>query len=1063
MRSALLLVLTLALTGACQRGGDGDFGDGGQDSGPSQDSGQDSSPSRDSGQDSSPSQDSGPSRDSGPSQDSGQDSGPSRDSGQDSGPSPDSGQDSGSSPDSGPDASSPAPPILSAHPTRLALPAEAPYLLGHPLIFDGRLYLRSTNMPGVGVGNQVVSCHDLRDDNRLLWRTSLGESLFILHLNENTGIGVGLTRSDEHLPIITTAFDMDQGEMTQRFFRVNAFTGTIDLAVDIPSRWSGLQPNGRLRTLSVSEPHGSPVEYGGLIYYSNGAMINGCDGSVVWSDSKTTGDAIIAGDHLFSLARSGGARVTAIDLTQARAELLGFMPRGTMDLFETDAGEHAIAQPGNSGNRDFLLHRGHIIKTRERRDVAGLEDGYYLERHAAQDGQFVDRTRVPFEAQEVSPGQISVYDTWHELMVMGYSLAVGETLLFPAMRTYILEGGVSHGALFAFDLNTLRFLWRADWPGGPIHPHTTVVASRDFVYAVERRVNRADSPLRDRGFRVHRFDLVDGHPSAIFQDDETWGYEAGAVGILAFDMPDGTDAFAPEVQPLLYHGKLYLTATGPTGSVIWILDVGDDSANVLKYKFNNQLNPVMNLERPESNQAQDPAPAPPPEAEVSQSTPLAPPFEGEDSSLDEPPGEAPFAPALDALGLTAEDLDTRPRAFVATLAEITFSQSGEADVDNLGEGYLRLRSRFGCGEVGLRYPWRGFLGLHRPFAWLEQPSEPAHLDFTPQIPVFYRPEAWLEGANMGLTLGWSALEDDTSTGLDRLVQLASDLIDMVKAYLSGDYCRLAQQIADAVAAEANDHTQHFGAPFLTLFGGSEAAPPNLYGVPLGEARARFEISGSGTRGVLVAAADAVDAACAIGSLASPLGVTRIDNAVGSTLEAFSPEDRSTHGVFELRRARFVPIRALSVTLDRLEIATQHPIAVIARAGLVGEDPVSAAPDGAVSAFETPFQSYVKRDDLPLLAANADLAQPLIDFTLSPSPDRPGTAALYLELGLTTLDPLSPGTATLSETRFLEDLLYGAWQLSPNGADHFEKTVRRRIDTPTLQGYLQLTYRLRTAR
>lgn len=316
-------------------------------------------------------------------------------------------------------------------------------------------------------------------------------------------------------------------------------------------------------------------------------------------------------------------------------------------------------------------------------------------------------------------------------------------------------------------------------------------------------------------------------------------------------------------------------------------------------------------------------------------------------------------------------------------------------------------------------------------------------------------------------MGWSAFEDDSESGLMRVVQILRNVTRMVLSFMAGDYCAVTQQIMSVVAAESNNYTDHFGKASLTVFSGRDQDPPNLYGVPSDALIERFEIAGSSTRSPLMAARDAVRAGCSILSFAEAPSLTKARNVSGTVLDLFRPEDYSSRGHIQMRLAHYLPIRRLGVILEKLELDSslynaQDLIACVHfRAGTIGDDVLSRDQDGTRDASHTPFQLYVGKRDIPV-ELDTRTERVLLDLHFEQGDDRLGTAALYTEFNVNAMlqiysSEVLLGNGVHSETRYLEDLFYGAWDLEDLNHKRFTKPVVIRIEAPDLRGYLHLRY------
>jgi hypothetical protein len=711
-------------------------------------------------------------------------------------------------------------------------------------------------------------------------------------------------------------------------------------------------------------------------------------------------------------------------------------------VFETDSGSSL----GSSYTTDHLvIWRGLILKGRSYPLAEGEipEDSVFVEAFSATDGSFV--FRMPLDVSGLPNG--ALLGSWAAPLVQGHP-AVADGILLMALQT-LTERGFAR-AIVAFDLETRQQLWATPYNGD----WSSFVPSAQSVFVVE---TTKDDANHYTGFTVLQLDLRTGQP--LRRLDAPEAHDSGTL--MPVLTAAGDDGALAELAPLLHDGKLYLTCHSQAGSVVAVFPTDDTSANVLQYKYNNQLNPVLNLADPQSNQGQDPLmpeEGDPEDSSLSNETDFATLGEP-DPGLDTLPAPSPDPTILASLGLTAETLAAIPKDFVGLLAQASYSNSGEESASNIGEGYIKVRSRFGCKRSNQRYPESRFLTVHwEPASPLNgMVAGPDFRTFHPDLPLFHTPTADITGSNSALYFSYSALEDDEPPPFEKAFSYMAKALDMVTAYVSGNYCAIAEIIASTVAAESSSYIDHFGAPALTLYQGSDAVLPHFYGLPIGDTQASFLTQASATRPALAAAADAVGSACALGDLASG-DFSALEDVMATSIDLFSPDEQSTQGRFALRLATPLKVKSLKVVLDRFDLESASIGRVVAtRVGVLGSDVLDTPPLHPYYTGETPFRSQViySYTDPKL---GEDLGQSLYEATFKVSDNTPGTTAIYTELVVTNrVLGGATSTAVYSETRFLEDLLYGAWVQDPQDPKTFTKTVRKPLSSRTLQGFVTLTY------
>jgi hypothetical protein len=916
-------------------------------------------------------------------------------------------------------------------------PPEAPFIISHPLIFDGRLYLHSGGTPGT-VAPQYLSAYDLRDNNKLLWATKLSDNAFFVFPGA-TGTS-NLIRSDHMIPIVFV-----EANGKQRLVEVHAVSGAIVVDRPVQEQWEFTDVHDIDRSWGVIDPKGAVVEHGDELLFAPGTVLDKCNGSVAWTNSGWIlfgSEAIVVRNTAIGFDSGASLRVKGIDLGIAVRALKGYASMDAARLFETDSGNH-LASTYTTDH--LVISRGLIFKGRSYPVAEGdiPADSAFVEAFSATDGSFV--FRMPLDLSGL-PNQ-ALLGSWAAPLVLGHP-AVADGILLMAVQT-LTNRGFSR-AIVAFDLETKQQLWATPYSGD----WSSFVPSAQSVFVVE---TTKDDANHYTGFTVLQLDLHTGAP--LRRLDAPEAHDSGRL--MPVLTAAGDEGVLAELAPLLHEGQLFLTCHSTTGSVVAVFPTGDSSANVLQYKYNNQLNPVLNLADPQSNQGEDPLmpqEGDPENSGTSDETDFAV-LSDPDPGLDTLPAPSPDPTILASLGLTPETLAALPKDFVGLLAQASYSNSGEESASNIGEGYLKIRSKFGCQRSNQRYPVSHFLTVHwePPTPLNGMVAGPDFRTWYPDLPLFHSPSAYMTGSNSALYFSYSALEDDESTGIEKYWSYLAKAVDIVTAYVSGNYCAIAEIVASTVAAESSGYVQHFGAPSLTLYQGSDAVLPHFYGLPMGDTKASFFTQASATRPALAAAADAVDAACALNDLASG-DFSALEDVMATSIDLFSPDEQSTQGRFAMRLATPLKAKTLKVLLQRVDLEGDFlQLDASTRIGVVGSDLLDKPLLHPAYTAATPFRTLVNWG-YQQLAPGEDLAQVLFEASFKPSNDSPGTTAIYTELVFTRrVLGGAMHTAVFSETRFLEDLLYGAWVQDPQDPKAFTKTVRKPFSSRTLQGQVTLTY------
>ncbi len=928
--------------------------------------------------------------------------------------------------------------VLSGAPLALALLEDAPFVMSHPLIFEDRIYVHTASAHdsinnGLGGVTERLTCYDFETLD-VVWSTVLTEdgSTFGVVPSE---MGTVLNRYGDVIPVWSMGSDADRVMLTS----VDVYTGEIARQREIPMSWTYIAPNGEPVVRSVGRLADHPVQSGSGMFLAAGTSVDICSGDVDWDSGPwtTMSDAVVHRGVAYGHESGGGRQVTALALGYARAELTGYADDGTARLWTSEG------QGDVDGSYGVALWNGSVVSVDEHQGSAALDAGIYVNRWDMRTGALVSRIAL---APREDFSELSLMRL-NDSGLRGYMQISGDILLIPltGLMTVDRDSRMAAGVR-AVDLATEEELYSVMWPSMA----GNFVASGDYFYGL-----RAVLDAGEHGFSVLQYDIRTGALVAEFSDPSyTDGSYTPAPAVYDF----GTQR-----QPLLSNGRLVVVADNPDqGSAVWLIDTGDTSAEVRQFRNNNQMNPVLNLADPTSEQGPNvsaPMPGDPEDTTVSNLEEVQPRSTVE--RVDTLPTLTLDEAVLAAMGATEDDLDAWPTSYVARLRDVAYSQTGEEDAGNRGEAYLQVETELACGRNEVRYPSEGFVGLYNVAGNPLLGTEGRNLlGFDPDLPVYFEQLQRVESAGGDLILRFSALEDDTPDGIfEVFMYWLNSAASLAVAIAFGDYCDVVTHVLGSIEREASEHTQHFGSPFALV--SPDTVGGSLYGIPSGAHVGHLPVAGSSTPSLLVAAQTLAGVACVTSSLLNG-DVFELDNVLTTTLESLDPADTASKGDWLLELRRELPISELTVELMGLTGSADNAL-VTGRVGILGYDPLGRAPEAPLDVFQTPFVSLSALPSARVEVDAEDTAVVLVDTTFSGSGEGRGTAAVYLELQIHPLFPVGlgqpdiPGVPAIwSSTRFFDDALFGAWEATDD-PQVFRKEVVMPIDSTSFVGGVTLAY------
>ena len=292
-------------------------------------------------------------------------------------------------------------------------------------------------------------------------------------------------------------------------------------------------------------------------------------------------------------------------------------------------------------------------------------------------------------------------------------------------------------------------------------------------------------------------------------------------------------------------------------------------------------------------------------------------------------------------------------------------------------------------------------------------------------------------------LGYTAIEHDVETVVDKFVSLATFAVRLAVAIIAEDPCGILTAVLDYGQEISDSVDEYYGSPYLYV--SADDAEGNAYGIPEGGNSQKFQVAGAEDTGdvshTLADASDLVSMVCGVGNIIqNPTAFGSMKNVAGSLL-GDDPKSRHTTGNITLHKASTFAIKSLKVDVEDVTVTGNSALLVPGkltwRLGVVGSGlATDPAPEGASKPGSMPFGSFVtgESQELPLSEA-----VPIYEANFTPEAR---ASAIYVELNVrgNQLVSINGGPETLGfvgRTWLLDDARYGAWE---RDGDLFTKDV-----------------------
>lgn len=902
----------------------------------------------------------------------------------------------------------------------------------HPLIHGDSIYVMSEDSEGQS---------HLRG-----WRTGALEPTLDVEVgvaSEGTpnlmAVGDWIPLYTEFDGVVTMGGYTGEIEALQGVLRVNARSGEIaafgcaddGVCGDFISGLSGVQREDHVMPFGAV-PIGAIYEVGELLYFSStGMALHGCSGEVRWFGAPATlGFAASVVGGIAHLVDTTGQQIRGVKLSEMPAYSQALIPREEILAYEVTLEE---PNPGMGAAQILapLVYDG-VIYVARMRTLSGLEGIDFSDPSWMEGGEPPSAPEwivelLSFDAASGEARSVLTLARFSEgidllpTVGLSYHPVVADGVLYlrvrgphpaPTPEAYLIAPIDWKGQVIAVDLKADEILWRREVGPGRAWPLPTAA----HVVVVEHTVKPTTDPGAPEGLDA----------GAAFTTDATHvlilNRETGAVERrLEIPALAGTHP-AREKAPLINGGDLYLPISGLNGGEgLAQIALGDDvSGAIRQWRVNNQGNPVIAYQAPtgETQEPRSPAAVEPAEAPA---------------EVDEPAGDE----------IVHEDITPISALYVALLKRARFSSNGE-DGDDIGEGMIKSRVVSSCVKEAERYPLAGRL-----------PLPPGGAEFEINLPLFAERWETLTQSNAHLMFGYFAYEHDEEGWVDVLINAVSFTLKLAQALINADACGLIEALLEYGGEMIDGPHEFYGTAYLTVTSGNDGT--NTFGIATGERAQRFEVQGAEDRDSVAhttsQAADVADLVCALGQvLANPTSFMGWANVAGSLLSAGDIDGRHTEGEIMLRRAETLPLSAVTVHLDGVELSwSPMEVGLSWRAGLIGDElHPTTTPEGARSPGALPLSGYAvgARDGLD--AFPADL--PLYELQLEESQ----IAALFVEVDLRGLrDPLEGfvSIGVVSRTWFFDEAIYGAWRRE---GQTLSKAVTLPFSTPYGAGAVRLT-------
>ncbi len=580
-------------------------------------------------------------------------------------------------------------------------------------------------------------------------------------------------------------------------------------------------------------------------------------------------------------------------------------------------------------------------------------------------------------------------------------------------------------------------------------------ATKDYFYLFGAScINKCESPYLPEhvfGKTISQFDIKTGELTKRYTAHDFKNEVLIGHGIETSNADTVTSKF------LLFYNNTFITITSakPTQSTLYSIPLPENDKTLIKklqYRFNNSANQIVDTSTEGS----------------AQNTSLVLTNTDDEANVDYPVTGDPLQSAGPDLSVdkgpenylkyTFYEMDKLESAYIPLLSKVKFS--GNGDPSNNGEGKIKVRSVFGCNKVNLTYPSYLELNLYEYPTILDIESADKFLTFRPNMPMFYGQIGnELSQSNRKLLLSYSAYENDTTTVIDNLFEYSVDAMMFALSVYTGNVCGMVKSLGNVANSAVSSEDEYFGSPHLYLLPSEDTS--NLYGLTANTNKTVYNIAASQNQASMQTfvntASTLANLACMeVGTSATASENFKYANVAGSLL--LDKDNRYTEGVISLNRRHQIPVKSVKIVLEKIEKLRDQTNPVVpmnvftTRIGVLGNDEVrgfKADIGDSVNPFDTPYMHYVKAKEFNMNMFNANKETVLYNTTFK---IKEGTAGIYIEVG----QSINGGFLALySDTKFFEEILYGAWDEVDLKKKKFSKKIVKLFNSPQLEGYFHL--------
>jgi len=909
---------------------------------------------------------------------------------------------------------------------------EGEWLMTQPLLYEDRLYVLTekdvTDTIEFTIGNETITgpiskrhrflyCYDADAGFNQLWKTQVTDNAPADADRQKNLLAV----ADQIMVVTTYKTGEVLGDEQRQISYYDPVTGELNRYGDV-SEWTYKNPEGELATALTANQSttGMIVEDNGeFLVAESGFGVSACENALVHTGLRgywklTTSDPIRLGSRLFMFLGTARTEYVAVSIDTATAALKGYDVHGTLYTIPFgDNGCHNVSQPIIQDNKFYFAY------TKD-------DNHLYLGIYNVSTGALIDETIL------LQDGENFPRD-WSNQPVLS-----GSSLVIPGRAEYLI-----------YDIDTSTLTARVtieEWVNG----QPFVVSGDNLIYVDAECTSNCESTYdRTERMFVAVVNLETGaRVNKIYSDalpDPRSDYLTGEALLH-----NGHFIFQVNIGGNLNYPKLIVVPTG------------DLSANKLQYQYNNQGNSVVDIATtpsPDINE-QD-------EEDDGDSVGLRNFTLQADLSEDAEGMEELAYPDL-------FNISALYSAYVPLLQKVQFSSDGEPS--RVGEGALVVRGTMSCPEGGnccpekmakkLFYPYHTYLPLDEETVTVDGVSQQPYLTYYPNIPLYYTLWESVESdQSRKLHLSYNAYEHDSEDLVDFVVDNFVDVVELGVSIATADVCGMITSTLSLGESAVTDEDEGFGSPFVYVTYGSHGNG-SIFGIPQNNDEAVVPLNASDSpsdmQTVVGTASDIADMACAVMDVTSG----SINTDIVTTDIGPNPSGRYTKGEVSLNKKLLLPVKSLRVTLDAIDSDYPWPIGALAlRVGVLGEDSVDAPLPYVVDHAKTPYCSYIRLD----LFNSTNPYEGELDLTLynTTFDVNRGLAGAYVEVGLQGLYdtmgiaiPRSVGV--FSDTKFFQDILYGAWVQNSSDERTFSKTIKRKISSSFGEAYVHITYTVELA-